>query len=83
MAWQSERPGQFIIIRRVIRDVYKLAIEVDGTQYHQADSAQDQRDVMKDAVLDAIGLRLIRLSTAGSQEKERITQALATPSSAI
>lgn len=61
----------------------KLAIEVDGTQYHQADSAQGQRDVMKDAVLDAIGLRLIRLSTAGSQEKERITQALATPSSAI
>ena len=61
----------------------KLAIEVDGTQYHQADSAQGQRDVMKDAILDAIGLRLIRLSTAGSQEKERITQALATPSSAI
>lgn len=55
----------------------KLAIEVDGTQYHQADSAQGQRDVLKDAVLDAIGLRLIRLSTAGSQEKERIAQALA------
>lgn len=28
MAWQSERPGQFIIIRRVIRDIYKLAKKV-------------------------------------------------------
>ena len=55
----------------------KLAIEVDGTQYHQTDSAQGRRDVLKDAVLDATGLRLLRLSTAGSQEKERIAQALA------
>lgn len=55
----------------------KLAIEVDGAQYHQTDSAQGQRDVLKDAVFEAIGLRLIRLSTVGSQEQERIAQALA------
>lgn len=50
----------------------KLAIEVDGTQYHKNDSAQRQRDVNKDAVLSSIGLPLLRLSTAGSLEKERI-----------
>ena len=50
----------------------KLAIEVDGTQYHKNDSVQRQRDVNKDAVLSSIGLPLLRLSTAGSLEKERI-----------
>ena len=54
----------------------KLAIEVDGTQYHKASSNQGQRDMMKDSILASIGLPLLRLSTAGSQEKERIAQAL-------
>lgn len=54
----------------------KLAIEVDGTQYHKKGSGQNQRDLRKDSVLAAIGLPLLRLSTAGSQEKERISLAL-------
>lgn len=54
----------------------KLAIEVDGTQYHKSSSDQGRRDVIKDSVLSAIGLPLLRLSTAGSQEKEKIAQAL-------
>ena len=54
----------------------KLAIEVDGTQYHKRDSDQGHRDVIKDQVLEAIGLPLLRLSTSGSQEKEKIAQAL-------
>lgn len=54
----------------------KLAIEVDGTQYHKAGSNQGRRDMMKDSILTSIGLPLLRLSTAGSQEKEKITQAL-------
>ena len=54
----------------------KLAIEVDGTQYHKASSDQGQRDLIKDAILAAIGLPLLRLSTTGSQEKDRITRAL-------
>ena len=57
----------------------KLAIEVDGTQYHKGDSAQGQRDRIKDSVLDIIGLPLLRLSTAGSGEKEKIAQALSGP----
>ena len=54
----------------------KLAVEVDGTQFHQSDSTQGHRDALKDSVLAAIGLPLLRLSTAGSQEKEKIEKAL-------
>ncbi len=54
----------------------KLAIEVDGTQYHKTSSDQGKRDVMKDSILKAIGLPLLRFSTTGSQEKEKISQAL-------
>ena len=54
----------------------KLAIEVDGTQFHKTGSVQAKRDLMKDSVLSAIGLPLLRLSTAGSQEKEKIASAL-------
>ena len=54
----------------------KLAIEVDGTQYHKEGSIQHQRDEKKDAILKSIGLPLLRLSTAGSQERERIAQAI-------
>ena len=53
-----------------------LAIEVDGSQYHKRGSDQGQRDLIKDSVLAAIGLPLLRLSTTGSQEKEKIAQAL-------
>ncbi len=54
----------------------KLAIEVDGTQYHKSNSAQGRRDIIKDSVLSAIGLPLLRLSTAGSREKQMIADAL-------
>lgn len=54
----------------------KLAIEVDGTQFHRRGSNQGQRDQLKDSILEAIGLPLLRLGTNGSQEKEKIAQAL-------
>ena len=53
------------------------AIEVDGTRYHKEESAQGHRDSLKDSVLNAIGLPLLRLSTAGSGEKDKIEQAIA------
>ena len=65
----------FLLYDRVTRRA-KLAIEVDGEQYHRAKSTQGQRDEIKDAVLTAIGLPLLRLSTTGSQEKEKIRQCL-------
>ncbi len=53
-----------------------LAIEVDGTLYHRQDSKQAQRDLIKNSVLEAIHLPLLRLSTDGSNEKEQIRKAL-------
>lgn len=64
------------LIYDVVTHKAKLAIEVDGTQYHKKNSNQEMRDAMKDSILASIGLPLLRLSTAGSQEKERIGQAL-------
>lgn len=54
----------------------KLAIEVDGTQFHRSDSRQGRRDRLKDSVLEAIGLPLLRWSTAGAGEKESLKKAL-------
>lgn len=54
----------------------KLAIEVDGTRYHKNGSSQKNRDALKDSILSAINLPLLRLSTAGAFEKENIKQAL-------
>ena len=53
-----------------------LAIEVDGTRYHKANSSQGQRDSLKDSILESIHLPLLRLSTAGSGEVEKLSQAL-------
>ena len=53
-----------------------MAIEVDGTQYHRRGPNQGQRDQLKDSILETISLPLLRLSTNGSQEKEKIAQAL-------
>ena len=64
------------LVYNTISHKARLAIEVDGTQYHRSGSSQSQRDVLKDSVLASIGLPLLRLSTAGSQEKERIAHAL-------
>ena len=64
------------LIHDTVSHKARLAIEVDGTQYHRTNSDQGKRDLMKDSVLAVIGLPLLRLSTAGSQEKEKIRQAL-------
>lgn len=53
-----------------------LAIEVDGTSFHFKGSDQSKRDRIKDSVLSKVGLPLLRLSTDGSGEKEKIKRAL-------
>ncbi len=65
------------LIYDTVTHMARLAIEVDGTQYHKKGSAQGRRDEIKDSVLSSIGLPLLRLSTAGAQEKEKIAAELA------
>lgn len=53
-----------------------LGIEMDGVLHHRFDEVQVARDRRKNGILAKIGLPLLRLSTDGSSEKERIVGAL-------
>jgi len=53
-----------------------LVIEVDGSTYHPPGSRQAARDALKDSALAKAGLDVLRLRTEGSQEPERIREAL-------
>lgn len=53
-----------------------LAIEVDGYAFHKTGTQQASRDRLKDQILEQNEIPLLRLSTVGSREKERIIQKL-------
>lgn len=65
----------FLIINRVSKQPL-LAIETDGYSYHNSSTDQHHRDSMKDHILSSYGLPLLRLSTKGSKEKEKVTDTL-------
>ncbi len=65
----------FLIINRVSKQPI-LAIETDGYSYHNDETEQHQRDLMKDSILNKYGLPLLRLSTKGSGEREKVTELL-------
>lgn len=58
-----------------------LAIEVDGFQFHNEHVSQHKRDAIKDRILESIGLPILRLSTTGHNEEEKILKALGKESS--
>ncbi len=66
----------FLIINRVSK-VPLIAIETDGYSYHNESTRQHSRDVMKDRILELYGLPLLRLSTVGHSEEQRILDTLA------
>lgn len=49
-----------------------LAIEVDGYAFHGKNSDQHNRDMMKNAILQKYAIPIMRFSTTGSGEKERL-----------
>ena len=53
-----------------------LAIEVDGWEYHGASDTQRKRDALKDSIMAAYGVPVLRLPTNGSGEELRIREAL-------
>ncbi|MGE8377430.1 MAG: AAA domain-containing protein [Sphingobacterium sp.] len=53
-----------------------LAIEVDGYAYHAQAGRQTERNAMKDAILEKYDLPLLRFSTTGSGERERLVRRL-------
>ncbi len=67
----------FLIINHVTKEPL-LAIETDGYSYHNEQTEQFHRDRMKDNILAKYGLPLLRLSTVGHSEEQRIVDALST-----
>ena len=53
-----------------------LAIEVDGFEYHKAGTEQAERDKKKDSILAKYDLPLLRFSTTGSSEKQKLIEKL-------
>ena len=65
----------FLLINRVSKQPV-LAVETDGYSFHNEETQQHQRDLKKDHILSCYGLPLLRLSTKGSGERERIVAML-------
>lgn len=65
----------FLLYDKVTR-LPVLVIEVDGMSFHLEGSEQYRRDLLKNSVLKKSGVKLLRLSTKGSREREQIESAL-------
>ena len=65
----------FVIYNRIDKSVL-LAIEVDGYEYHKDDTDQYERDLMKNHILEVYNIPLLRFSTVGSSEKEKLSAKL-------
>lgn len=65
----------FLIYNRISKKPV-LAIEVDGFHFHKPDTAQYDRDRMKDHILQLYNIPALRLPTNGSGEIAKIAQAL-------
>lgn len=65
----------FLVINHVTKKPV-LAIETDGYTYHNDETSQYQRDLLKNHILEVYGLPLLRLKTNESGEKEKIIASL-------
>ena len=65
----------FLVVNRVSKQPV-LAIETDGYSFHNDETEQHKRDLMKDHILSCYGLPLLRLSTKGSGEREKVVAML-------
>ena len=67
----------FTVFNRVTKEIL-FGIEVDGYNYHKKGTRQAERDLKKNAIFEQIGLPLLRLSTKGSGEENKIKAQLDT-----
>jgi len=72
---QHRASVDFVVYNRVTNQPL-LAIEVDGFAFHENSPDQRARDALKNEILDAHQMPLLRLPTTGSQEHQKIRQAL-------
>jgi len=72
---QHRASVDFVVYNRVTNQPL-LAVEVDGFAFHENNPEQLARDALKDKILEAHQMPLLRLPTTGSREHQRIRQAL-------
>ncbi len=65
----------FVIYNRIDKTLF-LAIEVDGYEYHKDNTKQHERDMMKNHIFEVYNIPLLRFSTVGSGEKEKLINKL-------
>ena len=65
----------FLLFRKMDKQPI-LAIEVDGTRFHEYGSNQSGRDEKKTHILEKCGIQLLRLRTDGSGEQRKVEAAL-------
>lgn len=53
-----------------------LVIEVDGFAFHDENEKQLERDTLKDIILNKYDIPIVRFSTVGSGEEEKLRNAL-------
>lgn len=70
----------FLIISHVSK-MPMLVIETDGYSFHKEETEQYRRDLKKNHILALYNIPLLRLSTTGSSEKEKIVEALSNSNS--
>ena len=51
-------------------------VEVDGYKYHEENTVQASRDLMKNHILELYEIPLLRFNTNGSREKLKIVEEL-------
>ena len=64
----------FLIFSRLTHQLI-LVVEVDGFAYHNSEK-QRERDQVKNAILEKYNVPILRLSTVGSGEKQKLISAL-------
>ena len=72
---QHRASVDFVVYNRVTSRPL-LAIEVDGFPFHENKPQQRERDALKDEILAARQMPLLRLATTGSREPQRIRREL-------
>ena len=65
----------FSVINRVTKKLI-LAVEVDGYKYHNKETRQAERDLLKNQIFEKYSIPYLRFSTTGSNEKEILASKL-------
>lgn len=75
-AYIQHRASVDFVVYNCVTNQPLLAVEVDGFAFHENNPDQRARDALKDQILDAHQMPLLRLPTTGSREQQQIRQAL-------